>query len=132
MTALSPLADRFVSAFNARDGAVLHELVTDDVVIYPFRSVLEDAVYHGHEGLDQWLGDLVESWVDLQIEPLEAETRPGLELVSARISGVGAESQARTEALVWWVVELRDGVVARIRTFTDEDAARAAYDAAAA
>ena len=123
-----PLAELFVDAFNARDADGMAALATDDVEIYPLRSVLEDVVYRGRAGLDRWAADLDESWAEIRIELTEVERDPrGVEFIVGHVVARGHESDAPTEAEVYWVTALRDGVLWRLHTFIDRTLAEAAF-----
>jgi ketosteroid isomerase-like protein len=126
------LAVPFTAAFNARDVAAMSALSTDDVEIRPLRSVLEDAVYRGPEGIGQWMAELDESWSELRLELDLVETHPaGIEFARGRIVGSGSESRATTEATGYWIAWIDEGgLLTRLVTFTDEAAARAALDEA--
>jgi hypothetical protein len=62
------LVRSFIAAFNAGDTKRLIELSTPDVEIRPLRALLEDVVYCGPAGIEQWAVDIRESWSELRVE----------------------------------------------------------------
>ena len=103
---------RCLDAINTRDTALMKELSAPDISIRPLRAMLEDTTYRGYDGIDQWLRDISESWVELRIEVHGIEERAA-DCVAALVTlhGRGHGSQAATDMRVELVAKLRDGLV---------------------
>jgi ketosteroid isomerase-like protein len=116
-----------VAALNRRDIdgmlAVLHE----DVRLEPLRAVHDGIFYQGHEGLKAWLADMAEDWEHQSVELRDVQAlSSGQALVDAvlhvRYRGSGVEVAAPGA----WLCEFRDGLVSRIRFYSDVESAVAA------
>ena len=122
------LARSFIEAFNAGDTEALIALGTPDIEIRPLRAVLEDVVYHGPAGIEQWRLDVRESWSELTLEPGEiTDVSENRILLTGTFHARGRSTDAATQVAVTFVADVRDDLVASVRTFLDqEEAARAA------
>jgi ketosteroid isomerase-like protein len=122
------LARSFIEAFNAGDTAALIALGTPDIEIRPLRAVLEDVVYHGPAGIEQWRSDVRESWSELTLEPGEiTDVSEDRILLTGTFHARGRSTDAATQVAVTFVANFRDDLVASVRTFLDpEEAAQAA------
>jgi uncharacterized protein len=115
---------RLSSAFNRRDLDELLELIDGDVEWIPIMAALEGRVYRGHDGVRQWVEDLSVDWEYFethQEEFLEIGDRVlilGRWRARARSSGVELESEQAS-----WLIDLQDGKIVRLQTFTDRDEA---------
>jgi ketosteroid isomerase-like protein len=117
----------FGDAFNRRDVAAMQRLVSDDFVLIPIRAALEDISYAGREGVAQWVRNVDDIWLGLRVEIDSSEQpAPDTLLVFGRTVGHGRESAAPVELECTWVGRVRDGLITRIETFLDRDAARRA------
>jgi ketosteroid isomerase-like protein len=122
---MSPNADvmrRCIDAISRRDGATLTELSTPDVTVRPLRAALEDTVYRGREGIDQWMRDIDETWAELTVDIQEiSEPEPDIVVAKAMLYGRGHESKVPTRMPVELVAELRDGLIAHATTVITAD-----------
>ena len=126
------LPEAFVAAFNARDGAAMRELVTDDVEIHPLRSIVEDVVYRGAEDIDRWVADLAESWDYLRIDIEEVDDHEGgVQFVVGRVKASTHLGGPLTEAKVYWIAWVRDDLLSKLVTATDRERAEAIFREAA-
>jgi ketosteroid isomerase-like protein len=107
------------TAFSGEDDAFMQGIARD-VEWVPLMAVLEGRVFHGHEGLRRWFEDLRRDWA--VFDPIFEEFRDlgdGQYLVlghwraRARSSGVELKQPAS------WLMRMRGGKVARLRTFTN-------------
>lgn len=55
---------RFVAAINARDPDAFIALCDPRIELHPTISAVSGAVYHGHDGVLEWRGDIEEAWGD--------------------------------------------------------------------
>jgi ketosteroid isomerase-like protein len=114
------IAREFVAAFNDRDLDGMLRLVDDEIEIVPIRAAVEDIVYRGRDGLEQWMRDIDESWSELQIEIDQIDDpAPDRQIVLGRLVGRGVESAAPVEMNVRWVAQLNDGRLTRIDSVID-------------
>jgi ketosteroid isomerase-like protein len=117
---MSPNVDvvrRCIEAISRRDSATLVALSTPDATIRPLRAALEDTIYRGPDGVNQWMDDIDEIWAELTIDVHEiSEPEPGTVVARVTLAGRGHESNVPTQMPVELVAELRDGLVAHATT----------------
>jgi len=118
---------RMAETFNRRDIASFLDVLDPEIVWIPIMAALEGRVYHGHDGVCQWIEDLSTDWEYFETYQEEFEEIADRVLIfgrwraRARNSGIELKEQAS------WLVELRDGRIVRLQTFTDRrDAIEAA------
>jgi ketosteroid isomerase-like protein len=118
------LARSFAEAFNAGDTERLIALGTPDIVIRPLRAVLEDVLYHGATGIEQWFVDVRESWSELRLDVVEIrDVSDDRILLTGIFHARGRATDALTQVPVTFVADVRDGLVASVQTFLDHDEA---------
>jgi uncharacterized protein len=114
------VVERLAPAFNSRDLIAFFELLDPDVEWVPLLAVLEGRVYRGHEEVRQWIEDLATDWEFFEVYYDELHDLGDQVLAlggwrgRGRASGVDLGDRPAT-----WLLDLRDGKVARLRTFTD-------------
>jgi len=115
-------------AFSRHDVDDFLDHVHPDVEIVPFGAAMEGEAYRGHAGVrDWWEHEIDANWetFDPHAEDFE-EVGDRLVVIGhwiarGRTSGVDLNMPAT------WVVDIKDGKIARWQTFTDrDDALRAA------
>jgi ketosteroid isomerase-like protein len=113
---------RAVDAYNRRDIDGFLEAFDPAVETHPLNLATfgqEAAVYRGHEGLRQFIRDVDETLIDVQVELVDMRDL-GERLVSTgRLRGRGRASGAETASPVGWIVEFKDGRVIRMRDYLD-------------
>ena len=90
-------------------------------VILPFRALLEATEYSGSTALENFAADTRESWEWIRIEPdqiRELDARRAL--LVGELIGRGRETGIETSAPIAVLLVVRDGRVAKVRTFTSE------------
>jgi ketosteroid isomerase-like protein len=93
--------------------------------------VLEGTVYEGHQGLRDWLVDIAEDWETQSVELHEIhELDSGEVLLEARLHIRYRGSGVEVDELGAWLCEFRDGLVSRIRFYSDRERALAAVGTA--
>ena len=117
------LVSRAFSAFNRRDEAELLSLCHPDIEWIPMRSSAQGRVYRGHDGVREALAD-----VGAEFEELRNDPRRWLDLgerlvVAGRLVAKERRGGLRIDIPGAWLCELRDGKVAYLRAFPDEEAA---------
>jgi ketosteroid isomerase-like protein len=103
---------RCITAISERDADTLVALSTDDCEVRPLRAMLEDTIYRGRPGVEQWLRDIEETWAELTID-VDSIDEPEPDHVVARVTlhGRGHGSNAPTDMRVLLTARLRDGLV---------------------
>ena len=87
--------------------------------------------YVGPGGVRAWVADLNDAYGSFRFELQELdEGPPGRVLALGRIEVEGRGPAAGLEQPAAWLIDVRDGRLARMELFSDQDAARAAAGAA--
>ena len=81
---------------------------------------IEAATYRGHEGVRRYFGHLDDEFDDLRFEVEELIDSGEQAILSVRAGGRGKTSGAAVEGTLYAVCSLRDGMVWRIRNYTDK------------
>ena len=114
-------------AFSAHRREDFLNLTHPDVEMVPFGAAMEGKAYRGHADLREWW----EREIDANWEHFETHAE-GFEDVGDRLVVFGHwVARGRTSGVdlhmpATWVVDIRDGKIARWQTFTDRDEALAA------
>jgi ketosteroid isomerase-like protein len=121
-----------VAALNRRDTGGMLATLHPQVRLEPLKAVLEGTVYEGHEGLRDWLVEIAEDWESQDVEVHEVhELDSGEVLLEARLHIRYRGSGLEVEEMGAWLCEFRDGLVSRIRFYTDRESALATVSAEA-
>jgi uncharacterized protein len=80
-------------------------------------------VYHGHEGVERWFRDWLETWADYEMANREYIDAADAVVVVFRQSGTGRGSGARTERDFFVVYDLRELKVVRFRLYESREEA---------
>jgi len=92
--------------------------VFDAEVVYDVsRRTFDPAVYHGHDGVREFVGLIREQWATMRLEPQDFVDVGDKVVVSVRLVGVGKESGVETEANTAHVWTFRGGKIVRQTTF---------------
>ncbi len=114
------IARRLSDAFNRRDLEELLETIDPDAEWIPIMAALEGRVYRGHDGVREWIEHLSADWDVFETRQLEFRPVGDRILVlgywRARARGSGVELQAEQAS---WVIDVKDGKVVRMQTYTD-------------
>jgi ketosteroid isomerase-like protein len=117
---------RAAEAYNRGDvDAVLREL-DPKVEWHPLLQVLlggEATVYRGHEGVPELYRDIEEAFTEAQVRVVEIRDLGERAVAIGYLSGRGRGSGAKTETVIAWVADFKDGKAIRIREYLDPDAA---------
>ena len=119
----------WVAAINAGDSARLVDLADPDVDYLPYLAALagEAGAYRGHEGLRQYVRDLVEAWSSYGVEIHELEDLGDHVLMQGRLRGTGRSSGLDVDAEMAWLPTFRsgsgEGRYLRLRFFASRDEA---------
>ena len=114
-----------VDAYNRRDLEALMEVHDPGVEWHPAIQALlggEAAVYWGHEGVREFVRDLDSAFAELRIEISEIRDLGERVVAMGHLRGRGKESGAETESYIGYLVEFKNGKMARILSFLDPKA----------
>jgi ketosteroid isomerase-like protein len=121
------LIRRVYQSFNEDTGSELvAELWHEDAELRPAFAgggLLEGAVYHGHEGMLEFLATQAETWEKIIAEAVDIRDLGAYLLVETRLQAVGRASGIELTQVTWNRFEVRDGKVASMRVFTEEEEA---------
>jgi ketosteroid isomerase-like protein len=133
LTAVPPhvieLVDHGYSAWNRREVDGVLAVMHPDVEIRPVLGAVPHAdVYRGHEGAARWHGDVFDSWAEFRAEVEEIVHAGGERyVVLLRFIARGRASGIEIELRGAHLHTMRDGLVAKLRGYSDqEEALRAA------
>lgn len=100
--------------------------ISEGVEIVPFGAAFQGKSFAGHEGvLDWWDNEIVPAWETFEVFPEDFERVGDRLLVFGHWLARGRASGVSLEMPATWVIEVRDGKIARWQTFTDRAEARA-------
>jgi ketosteroid isomerase-like protein len=117
---------RCLARFQARDEERFLELMHPEVDLVPAIAVIEPdelahGDYHGHEGVRRWFAD-IEGLSDYRVE-FDQFTRAGEDvLVTGRVFFEPDDREGRVYE-IFYLFRFRDGLVASLRTYRDEQEA---------
>ena len=84
--------------------------------------------YRGHEGYWDWVRTMEESFETWELYPDTFEERDDAVLVLGRMRLRGRASGVELDQETGWIVDVRDGMMLRLRSFLSHDEARAAFE----
>jgi ketosteroid isomerase-like protein len=117
----------FLDAVNRRDPDGMIALAREDLQFVPITAAMEGREYFGHEGVRQFIDDLGDHWEFFQTIQNEYHdlgdrvVAIGCWHARGRASGVEISDQPAL-----WLAHIRDGKIAKWRTYTDTAEGRAA------
>ena len=111
---------RLAPAFNRRDLTTFLDLLAPDVEWVPLLAVLEGRAYRGHEEVRQWIEDLATDWEFFEVYYDELQDLGDQVLALGGWRGRGRASGVELgDRPATWLMDLQDGKVTRLQTFTD-------------
>jgi ketosteroid isomerase-like protein len=114
---------RTFAAFNAREVENLVRLFDPDCELVPFRAQLEGLVYRGHDGMRRFASDMEEDWDTYLIDATDFRTHDDRVGVVGHITAVAPGPRVTIESTVGFVFDLRGGLVLRVVSHSDPQAA---------
>jgi ketosteroid isomerase-like protein len=125
------VAKRSIDFFNRRDVDAMLDiydaLFTADCEWYPAMWAIEGEVFHGREGMVEYLRRLTDAWEEIRIVVEEFRDLGDRVLALGRLEGRGSSSGVPVDS-PWAIVDdFRSGKACRLRVFLDHgEALRAA------
>jgi ketosteroid isomerase-like protein len=122
------IARRAFEAFNrtfAEGSPDFYELLDPAVDWAPMSALLEGTSYHGHDGVRKWIEEMKRDWASYETRPeryLDLGDDRVLILGTWRARGRGGDVELDFQQASW-LLQLKGGRVALLRTFTDREQA---------
>jgi ketosteroid isomerase-like protein len=125
---LSELTDRLRNAyegFGRRDIQVVLSVMDPDIEWDATDALAHTGMYHGHEGVTEYIGSLTGVWEEFHLNPEQfTESGDGAHvMVLGNVKGKLAATGQEVEARFAHVLQLEDGKVTRLKVCLDRDAA---------
>jgi ketosteroid isomerase-like protein len=99
----------------------------EDIEIVPFGAAIQGGVYRGHlEVIEWWDNEIVPNWEVFETIAEDFQRVGDRLLVFGHWRACGRTSGMKLEMPATWVIEVREGKIARWQTFTDRSEAFAA------
>lgn len=118
---------RIFATFNETgDIEAVYPFHAEDLVVHPFREWPDDPIYHGREGLGKLARQWMDNFDDFGFEVVDVRESSSAVVALLDMTGIvkGADVQMGTH--IGAVMEFREGLVSRIRYFSDWTEALAA------
>jgi uncharacterized protein len=100
-----------------RTGEADYDVLDPEIVYDVSRRTFDPLVYHGHEGVREFLALIREQWATIRLEPQDFVDGGDEVVVSIRLVGVGKVSGVETTANAAHVWTFREGKIVRQTTF---------------
>jgi uncharacterized protein len=115
------------AGFSRGDIAGLLENLDPDIEVVPFGAKMEGKLYRGHQGVqDWWQQEILANWEVFETLPEEFRRVGDRILVFGRWVARGKTSGVDLQVPATWIVDMREGKIARWQTYTDRGEALAA------
>jgi ketosteroid isomerase-like protein len=115
------------AGFSRGDVAGLLENLDPDIEVVPFGAKMEGKLYRGHQGVqDWWQHEILANWEVFETLPEEFRRVGDRILVFGRWVARGKTSGVDLQVPATWIVDMREGKIARWQTYTDRGEALAA------
>ena len=113
-----------IEAFNRRDVDAFLEVCHPDCEWQPFLRARDDDVpYRASDGIRQWFQATDAAFEDVREEAVELREANGTLLALGTLRYRGRASGVEVTSPIGWVLEFRDGKIARSRTYIDPEQA---------
>lgn len=107
-----------LDAYRRRDVEAMCELSHEDVELYTLtEGVAEAEPFRGHHGIAQWIDEELQPWDEFRLEPTEIREVGDRVLVRARVTARGRGSSIELSADSGLLFDLRQGKLARARSY---------------
>ena len=109
---------RLFETLSRRDAGAVAALLHPDIEWHVTDIFVETPVHRGREAVVTFLGEFADAWEGIRIELDDVREDGQAVIASGRLVGQASASGIDVDASRAWVVELRDGLVWRWRSFT--------------
>src|SRR4051812_14740405 len=107
------------AAFNRRDMETVLAMWHPDGELHELADVPDARVYHGHDGVREWLTDLTATFTGLSFDPQEFTSHGDVVLVDAVATATGRGSGVPLSYRVFFVFRMRDGKAVRVEGYLE-------------
>jgi uncharacterized protein len=118
---------RIYARFGSRQNSLA--LMAEDVVWDFSRRQIEPEVYHGHEGVQRFIRQLLEGWSELRMEPREFIVVGERVLVLLALQGTGRSTRLEVTEQIAHLWTVNEGKARRLEYFGDVAQARRVVEA---
>ena len=114
------VATRAIEAFNGGNVGAFAALTTQDFEWSPSMAAVENQIFQGRSGIENYFGTLDKAWERFHIVRDEfRELGDDLVVMLGGLEGRGKGSGVPVESPLGMVFDFRDGSISRIRGFLD-------------
>jgi ketosteroid isomerase-like protein len=110
---------RSIDAFNRGGLEEALRFLDHEIEWTTTSAFLQAGTYQGHEGVRQFLRRATGTWDDLHVEPEELIDASDQVVVPLRITARGKQSGSPSVIRLVVLASLQDGVIVRIRSYTN-------------
>jgi ketosteroid isomerase-like protein len=114
---------RGLDAYNRRDVEGVIATAHPEVEFVPLGSLLVGDSYGGHEGIRRFMAEIAEEWDEIVIKDDEFREEDDRVLLLGEFQARGKASGVEVRSPVAWIFDLRDGKVARMRAYSNQEEA---------
>ena len=108
-----------VDAWNRGDREAWVALWDEEAEFYPLRAQLEGESYHGHGGLERFLGEMAEDWEDVRFEIDQARDAGEQVVGIGRFRARGRASGVDIDVPLGVLARVRQGKIVYARLFSE-------------
>jgi ketosteroid isomerase-like protein len=110
--------------FEREGPAAMLPLAAEDVEVYTEPGLINAGTYRGHDGFMHWTEAWLEAWDDFRMEALEfIEVGDEIVVTPVRQVALGKSSGIPVEQEITYLVQIRDGAVARVHLYAQKERA---------
>jgi ketosteroid isomerase-like protein len=114
------MARRALEALNRRDIDAALEDVDPDIELVFLIMQAEGRSYRGHEGLRQYMDDVLAVFPNWRAEPGKISEHGDVVVVQVRLTGRETRSGVEVDQTVWQVVRFREGRFVHVQSYESE------------
>jgi uncharacterized protein len=113
------IVQRWYDAFNRGDMETWLDLLDPEVTWQAAREDPDSALHRGRDGSRRYVGQWMESYDSLRVEPLELLDCGEQVVVWARVTGAGRSSGIALDMEQAHVMTVREGLIVRLHEYFD-------------
>ncbi len=119
---------RCFEAFANGDTEALLEMLSPDVEVKSLMTEPERLLYHGHQGVREWMRNVYETFPDWTPIPAEVTDLGGAVLVRMDVTATAVTSGVRIAQIFWQMSTLEDGKITWYGFYRTSEEALAALE----